>query len=360
MFRFIAFIIITIICINCDSKKTEEQNIYFTENNLPKPIKLFGEKYNFPEIINPRGIFIKDNYALVFERKNTSDNKFHVIDLQTGTFLRSKGIDGVGPGEITVISQIEDSGEMNTIWSYDPEYRIYSRFNLNDDNKLAESQIKSPETSFFITEATWTSDSTLLGGAVDGWTKYLHLTLSGDTLALFGDWHDMIRGKDLPNGLKTEELDANLISNIFQGPIKSSPDKRYAVKVGRSVDYIDIIDLKNNEIKTVFGPILTLPEFKIGRSAGYQMPDFGRNKITSYSDVFPGQSSFFVMYRGKPYRDISDSDNLNRIFEFNYEGKILRHFHLDFPLMGFSIDEQNRAIYGVTVDKNPNLVRFDY
>ncbi|MEB2775661.1 BF3164 family lipoprotein [Algoriphagus sp. D3-2-R+10] len=340
--------------------KVQDGNIYFTEDDLPPPIELVGEKYNIPEIINPRGIMIKDGLAVVFERKNTYDDKFHVIDLESGSYLRSKGIHGLGPGETTTITQIEDAGEKNKVWVYDPEVRKFSKYDLLDSSKLAEEEFRSPETEFFITRATWAKDQTLLASLVDGWTKYLHLTTSGDTLATFGNWRDMIKGKELPNGYKEEGLDANLVSTVFQATIKADPTKKHFISAGKVADYIEIIDLENRSSKLIYGPRQELPEFKISYSMGYQMADFGRNSTSRYMDVYAGNNSFFVLFSGKSYREISNSDNLNRIFEFDYEGNILKQYQLDYPLFGFAVDEGNRAIYGVTVDREPNLVRFDY
>ncbi len=360
---FPVILIIAIYLTACNPEASEESSnntIYFTEKDLPEPINLKGEKYNIPEIINPRGIFLKDGLAVVFERKNVNNEKFHVIDLVSGRYLHSKGIDGMGPGEVSVITQIEDAGEKDKVWVFDPELRIFSKFDLRNTSKLAESQMKSPETAFFLTNASWTSENTLLGNSVDGWTKYLHLTMDGDSLALFGNWKDMINGKEFPGGLKPEEMNANLVSNIFQGPMKGSPDKKHYVKAGISIDYIDIINLEDQSILTVYGPRQEIPYFKIGYSLGYQMPDFGANSTERYLDVYPGKDSFFVLFFGKPYKELGSSDSLNRIFEFDYDGKILNQYQLDYPIYGIAVDEENRSIYGVTVDREPNLVRFDY
>jgi len=343
----------------CEQKKSDGA-IYFTEDDLPPPIELFGEKYNIPEIINPRGLMIKDGFAVIFDGKSEYDDKFHVIDLKSASYLRSKGVYGLGPGEITVISQIDDVGEQNKVWTYDPEVRKFSKYDLLDTNKLAEEEFRSPETEFFITYATWANDNTLLANLVDGWTKYLHLTTSGDTLATFGNWKDMIAGKELPNGYKEEGLDANLVSTIFQGEIKSDPFRKYFVKVGIVADFIEIIDLEKRSSKVIYGPSHDIPEFEISYSIGYQMADFGRNSTNRYMDVYPGSSSFYVLFNGKTYKQLSDPDNLNRIFEFDYEGNILNQYQLNYPISGFAVDEENRAIYGVTVDREPNLVRFDY
>lgn len=344
----------------CSDSDRSDGAIYFTEKDLPALIQLRGVKYDIPEILNPRGLMLKDQYAVVFERKNEYDNKFHIIDLESGSYLRSKGIHGMGPGETTTITQIEDAGEKNKVWAYNPEVRKFSKYDLLDTNRLAEDEFRSPETEFFITSATWAQDQTLLANLVDGWTKYLHLTTSGDTLATFGNWKDMIEGKELPNGYKQEDLDANLVSTIFQGTLKSDPTKSHFVFAGKVADFIEIIDLKNESSKLIYGPTHTFPYFKISYSVGYQMADFGRESTSRYMDVSPVKDSFFALFYGKTYRELSDSENLNRIFEFDYEGNLLNQYQLDYPVYGIAVDDENRAIYAVTVDREPNLVRFDY
>lgn len=346
--------------IACQSPEKSDNAIYFTEKDLPAPIALKGIKFDIPEIMNPRGLMIKDQFIVVFERKSEYDDKFHVIDLETGKFLRSKGIHGMGPGETTTITQIEDSGEKNKVWAYNPEVRKFSKFDLQDSSKLAEVEFRSPDTEYFITTATWGNNQTLLTTLVDGWTKYLHLTTSGDTLTSFGNWKEMIEGKELPNGYKLEDLDANLVSTIFQGTLKGDPTKTHFVFAGSIADFIEIVDLKRKSTKIIYGPRQEIPEFKISYSIGYQMADFGRKATTKYSDVYPGKKSIFALFNGKLYPQISEPDNLNRIFEFDYEGNILNQYQLDYPLYGITVDEENRTIYAVTVDREPNLVRFDY
>ncbi|MGM0946361.1 MAG: hypothetical protein ACQEW9_14345 [Bacteroidota bacterium] len=106
-------------------------------------------------------------YGVVWEDKSVSDDKFHIIDISTMEYLQSKGIDGLGPGEITT-SYLEPSEEENKVWNYDIEARVYSKFDLLDSNKLAEFQIKSPPTTYFLTRTTWAENNTLIGSTADG------------------------------------------------------------------------------------------------------------------------------------------------------------------------------------------------
>ena len=359
--RLTIYTLFLFLLLGCESRLAKVEILKFTEKDLPTPRLLNGHKYDFPEILNPRGIAILGDKAVVFERKNSSDQKFHIIDIQKEVYYKSKGVHGKGPGEITVITYVESLQDPNKLLTYDPELNLFSVFNLLDSSRLAERQFKAPPTAFFITDVAFISDTTFLAHAVDGWTKYLHLTTTGDTLGTFGSWKDMIRGRVLPNGYLEEDLDANLVSNIFQGTLRINSTISYAVKAGQKVDYLEIVRLSDQTIITLIGPTHDIQDFEISNSAGYQMPAFPLETTTTrYSDVFAGEKSFFVLFSGKSYRQISEMTNLNRIFELDYSGRILAQYQLDYPLFGFTVDEKNRRIYGVTTDEEPNLVRFDY
>lgn len=348
------------ILLSCNTPINIERNVFF-EEDLPKPVDLKGHKHSFPEILNPKVIHFKEDYLIIGERKSINNNKIHIIDIENKKHIQSKGMDGLGPGETTVVSMIEDKGEDGKFWTFDPERIIFSKFDLYDSIKTAEEQVRSPQTAFFVTDMTWASDSSLLVNLVDGWTKYLELTIGGDTLKSFGNWADMIKGRELPDGMKEKDLNANLVSNIHQGVIRGNKSKSRFIKVGIDIDFIDIIDLNKEKIQTLYGPVDEIPDFEVTYSMGYQMPGMNLQTLTSkYIDAFAGEDSFFVLYLGKSYRNISDFDNLNRIFELDYEGNILHQYQLDYPLFGFTVDETSRKIYGVSVDQEPNVVEFSY
>lgn len=352
------FLLLTIVfgCIRSNDNKNE---LTFSEKDLPGAINLRGKKYSFEEITNPRGVVLKDNLALIIELKNNDDKKFHIIDLDSEKHLRTKGKDGLGPGEVTMIYAIYDVGIPNKVWAYDIEQRTFYKYDLLDSVITAENQVRAPQTTHFVTEAAFTSETTLLANLVDGWTKYIHLNIQGDTLSTFGDWQEMITGKELPNGYKANEIDANAVSSLFQGKLKANKEGDKAIKVGLSVPFIEIIDIKESKTKVITGPLQELPNFSISYYGGYQMVSFDKNSPSYYTDVFVGKDSFFVLYSGKPFSQQSEETNLNRVFEFDFEGRPLHQYQLDYPLRGFTVDETKRLLYGVTSDREPNLVRYE-
>lgn len=343
------------------AEKDVERHV-FSLDDLPAPSKLIGAKHLYDEILNPNKIHFTGKYLIVGERKTIKNNKIHILDPRNRKYVSSKGIDGLGPGEITQVQQIEHISENEEFWTYDVEQLLFSKFEISDSSKLASEQVRTRESTVFITEATWASSNSVLGNMVDGWTKYIEISLSGDTLAFFGNWKDILIGRNLPNGHKVENLDANLVSNIHQGVLKGNLQKRMFVQAGSIVDYFEIIDLDKQTTRTFFGPIDQIPEFTIAYSMGYQMPDYNLNNLKNqYLDSYVGKNSFFLLYSNKNFRNLTDSSEPDRIFEFDFEGKPINHFILgNFKLSSFTVDEVSRKIYGISEDDNPNVVEFDY
>jgi hypothetical protein len=183
---------------------------------------------------------------------------------------------------------------------------------------------------------------------VDGNDKYFQISLQGDTLATYGTWDSMMERKDIPY---------NVTSSIHQGSIKASPDKSKFIIAGRVRDYIDVLDKGSGEILSIRGPLDEIPEFEVDYSQGYPMAAILSDRV-SYFGSFAGESLIYALYIGKGYKWISDTDNLNRIFVFDYQGNIVNNYALDYPLINFTVDEKNGIIYGVSIDQDPNVVAF--
>jgi hypothetical protein len=353
--------LIVFLTVSCQSNSNSLNRLVFTESDLPKPTLLNGEKYNLDFIINPAQVIIKDSFLIIAERKSNENNKIHIIEKESKGFLRSVGLDGVGPGEITIGYPLLDNGIKNEFWVYDGQQLKFCKFFISDSSKLAAQQIKGLEIPGYITEAGFTSSNTLITKLVDGWEKYYEFSLEMDTIASFGNWNDILEIAELPSNVKKEELNPNLISNIFSGKFKGNIKNGIFVNAGSHVGYFEVINLNTKELKTIWGPDPTLPPFEIRYDRGFQMPQFDLQTLTiKYLDVFVGKDSIFLLYLGKGFKELSSDKDLNRIFEVDFNGGILNLYHLDYPLYSFTIDEESKIIYGLSVDENPNLVEFKY
>ncbi|MCH6200307.1 TolB-like 6-bladed beta-propeller domain-containing protein [Aquiflexum sp. LQ15W] len=361
LFRLLPLLIYTCSLFFGCAEKDVERHV-FSLDDLPEPSKLNGTKHLYDELLIPYKIHYTGNYLIVAESKKVENDKIHILDPSNKKYLSSKGIDGLGPGEITQVQQIENISENDEFWIYDFEQILFSKFDISDSSKLASEQVSPRRSTIFMTEATLASTNSIFGNGVDGWTKYIEMSFGGDTLAFFGNWKDVLVDRPLPNGHKAENFDANLVSNIHQGVLKGNLEKRMFVKAGMQVDYFEIIDLDNRSSKIFFGPLDQFPEFTITYSMGYQMPGFNFDDMKLYyRDVYVGKDSFFLLYIGKLDGKLDDLSIPDRIFEFDFEGKPINHFILsNFNLSSFTVDEVARKFYGISEDDNPNVVEFDY
>jgi len=327
----------------------KEEIVIFNEKDLPNPIVLIGRKYNFPAIINPRYILCLGDYLVVSEKSN--DNLLHILDIKSEKYIRSTGKNGFGPREASMVYKLENASEKESFWCYDLEQTIFSKYSVTGDtSKLAESQLRLGEIFHYVNDLTWASDTSLLVSMVDGNDKYFEVSLNGDTLATFGKWDSMMDRKDIPY---------NVISSIHQGRIKSSPDKSKFISAGSRRNFIDVLNKPSGKILSIRGPIDEIPEFEVDYSLGYPMAVMNLQTLTvKYLDSFAGKERIYGLHLGKSFRNISDPDELNRIFVFDYQGNIVNHYTLNYPLTSFTVDEENGIIYGITIDQDPNVVAF--
>jgi len=356
---FLLFLSVISLLLGCREKNIERH--VFTFNDLPKSTKLIGIKHDYDKLLNPSKIHFTGSYLIVGEDKLNQDDKIHILDPKNKKYLSSKGIEGLGPGEIIHVDKILNIIENGEFWIYDIPQILFSKFDLSDSSKLASDQISPKRSTVYMTEATLTSVSSIFGNMVDGWTKYIEMSFSGDTIEFFGNWKDVLVGRELPNRYKAENLDANLVSNVHQGVLKGNHQKRMFVKAGVLVDYFEIVDLNNRTTKTFFGPIDEMNEFIITYSMGYQMPAFDKELKIFYRDLFVGKESFFLLLTNKLDFKFDDLSKPDRIFEFDFEGNPINHYVLEnFNISCITVDEDSRKIYGISEDDDPNVVEFEY
>ncbi len=286
----------------------------FDEEDLPPPIALKGKKYNFPNITNPGlKLYVRD-YLGVSEKSN--GDLLHILDMKSEKYVRSTRKNGLGPGETTLVRKLKKASEKGKFWSYDIEQKVLSKYAINDSStKLAEDQLRQGDALFLAVDLVWASDTSLMASMVDGKDKYFEVALQGDTLATYGTWEGMIDRDDVPY---------NVISSTHQTNMKASPDKWKFISAGTKRDFIDILDKASGKILSIRGPVDEVPEFDMDYSLGYPMAAVNMKTLTvRYLDSFAGKDLPYGLHLGKSYRNISDPDELNRMFVFDYQGNIV-------------------------------------
>src|SRR5690554_5967654 len=116
----------------CGKDKNQLENYQiktFSHEEIPEPILLRGVKHEFSELLFPRHILFVDGYIVISETR--SDKMIHIINAKNREYVNSLGKNGMGPGEISVISSIQTGVHKGDFWVYDGALKTFSQFNIN-------------------------------------------------------------------------------------------------------------------------------------------------------------------------------------------------------------------------------------
>ncbi len=76
----------------------------------------------------------------------------------------------------------------------------------------------------------------------------------------------------------------------------------------------------------------------------------------AYYDVKSTEDKIFALYSGQVIQN--GEYHYNTILTFDWNGKPLRIYKLDIPLVSFDIDAKNNRIYGLNVENKPIIVEY--
>jgi len=324
----------------------------FGPEDIPAPDALKGKKLNLPALLNPKSILWTGKYLVVAERK-ALDYHLHVVDPDSERLIKTMGKDGMGPGEIVAAYQLQRGKSANECWVYDHTQKLMALYDLESSDALYQKAFRQPEKMYLAVDMLWNSDSTLICQLADGDEKFVIYDTLGNQLSNYGLWSQMLEDRDLP---------PNVIKSVHQGKSSISPDHKRYVKVGLLRDYIEILDLTKGTITSVHGPEQTIPEFEVDYSAGYSMAQFtDMSRLHYYKDAVAGNEFIYALYFGKSADLFYENGELSKeIFVFDYAGKLVKTYTLDHSLVSLAVDEENKRFFGISSDRDPNVVIFDY
>jgi hypothetical protein len=323
--------------------------ITFSDEEVPIRIPLTGHKYAFEEIFQPESILSVDGLLVVGDRYQKS--MIHLIDINNNRYIRKYGQFGEGPGEIVSVSDFLPGHSPGSFWAYSRNGKRLSEFNVKDTNALAVRQIQLEGDFFRAIEMAWSSDSTFMTTRSDGDEKFVEFNLDGNVINAFGSWRGMIGNEKTPS---------SIIISLHQGNLVSSRDKSVFLKTCVQRDMLEIFNRKTNQTISIRGPENKVPKFTIDYSPGYPMPVVGKNFQLFYGNGFIGSEFVYCLYSGQFTEMLAKWGDYNKkIYVFNLEGAVQAVFELDHSLYNFTVDEEHKKIYGVTYDRDPNIVEFD-
>jgi hypothetical protein len=344
-----------LLCILCFSKcnSNNPTSIFDFERNGKPIYQLTGQKFYFPEILNPRKIDTKGEFIIIQESYRVASDKplIHILRKNPLSIYRSKGVIGDGPGLISDADIFDPGLSDSTFWINAVMSKKIAQFSLYDTSRLSIMEYRQPGNTLLAFTMYLTKSGTFMSMMADSPNKLTEFDFEGNKIADYGTW------EQIP---EQPEMDNFLLMTYNKGKLKSNEGKRYFVKASLYRDRIEIFDHNNKEFTIIDGPKLDLPAANISGSGSNSVLVFSMDQKYSYKDIAVGEKFIYTLYSGYSQQEIDNSGkDSETVFVLTFDGKMVSKFELDISLRGITIDESLGKIYGLTTDEDPGIAVFD-
>ena len=123
-------------------------------------------------------------------------------------------------------------------------------------------------------------------------------------------------------------------------------------------DLIEIYDFSGNCLKRMRGPDqIDLAMEVVSTGGGYAARTVKGKTYKCYTYPVHAGDKVFVLYFGELMEDYEQD---SKIIVFDWNGKPLQMYELDIPLSTFTVDYENRIIYGISNSSEIRIIKFNY
>lgn len=289
---------------------------------------------------------------LVIQEKDAEKNTLAILyDMRNNTpYYFAKG--GEGPGELLIVFELTTNTINRTIEINDPVKREYNIFSvdsiLNNCNyKPRQISFKSlPELTYVrlscISQDKFISTGTFTSGIIG------IVNTSTNNISYI---------KDKPQGLDNEDFYTIGRSNDYI-PVYSHYHKRTAL-FSRNSDCVTIYDSVFNKISEVRSDGVFDPLFTKEIKNGHQYIFLTKKSVNAYRSVVATTKYIYGLYSGLNEIDQEKSGHgrsLHKIHRFDWQGKLDKTIILDSPVMSFTVDNDDKYLYGITLKNDESKV----
>ncbi len=344
----ILFVNISIVfLLSCNEYKYRETRL-FSMSDIQKKIYLTGEVIELDEIVRPRNLFLKD--SLLFTVNMRKDHGITVFCLpemkKIGDFL----LFGSGPNEVLDVDNLQFQDSF--VWTSDRDRHQVNKYSLTQylkENEAKPLEIIKIEESF--EHLLIAPDKLITNSLHHIRSRFSFYDLQGNFIENKGNLPDAgIQMTDL-------ELYESNFCNMVLNPSNGSIFIAY-----KNTDLIEIYD-SDGHIKTrIHGPDQFYSIKKESSSGDMQSVRSieGKTRDAYFSPV-AFEDEIWTVYDGKYFdRTAENSFLCNHIIVFDWDGNPIRQYITDIPFYSLAIDRVNSIIYGITLNPEFSIVKFNY
>jgi len=336
--RFI-IIILCFFFFSCHENK--EYDLYFEATSPSGEIvqngisylKIEGEKLVLSQdILSAEKIKVLNNHIYILT--DGSEHPISKFDL-SGEFKGRLLTHGIGPGEVQHIVNFGISTRQGKSAFYAADM-MQKKLVYKKDKETIDVKFNKWITNFFPI-----SDTKILGVPLEAEKMFSIYNFSGETIHSFGDFpaNDLTDAPFVLSQAFGGSYDYNVAKDIFVAALRYTDHLMIYSNLSQETDYLK-----------VRGPLFYDPIFTVGNMNGRPMFVQGQDGRFSFIDVTLSKDNIICLFSGYSREELPGQANFgDKIFIFDYKGKILKAFEISEKLLSISYDESNKVLYGLDV-----------
>jgi hypothetical protein len=343
MLFLLAFFLLS--CSDSGQKKIKSA-VYYDYENFGDPIYLKGEVLSIDSLWKPIRIWCEDSLLIFVESMN--DYLIHTYHKEKGYKIAENIPYGMGPDERLNCWSLQFNSK--NVWAFDMQTSTitsYPKFDFLTQNHILPDKtirLKEPSTGVVY----------LLNGHIvsSSLADIYHLLSVYDQNGI----RDTSKAVSYPE-TNYIVVHGNIAKRFFENRIYYNEKNNRIVLFYVYMDLIDIYDANFNLLARIHGPDQFIPELDISEMDGKKRVHTIAHKTKfAYLSGYLTSNEIWTLYYGispEPGKELQ-----NRIFVYDYTGKPLRRYYLEYPVSTFCIDEDEQVIYGLSEQPEPCVIKF--
>ncbi|MEX1212583.1 MAG: BF3164 family lipoprotein [Balneolaceae bacterium] len=285
--------------------------------------------------LNNISLFDNVGQKLIFVELR-GDTLGKIVDANTGKLIKRFGRMGRGPGEF--VGHYSITADENGFFIHDIILQRGIKFSLSE--LLKNKDYFGDKPVFFKSE----------NGSIISMVPHLNSKFVGSGLfkegriSFYNENGEVI---GLTGNVPISNIKAPpaIISQAFIGQVAVNPSTHEIALATRYSDRIEIYKKTGKKKYILRGPKNFDPVFEVAQRDGYPALSSNHQMRIGYVDISVTDKYIYALYNGRTRGESDDSYSGSEIFKFNWEGEVLKLYHLPFYAGFISVDRNNDNIY---------------
>ena len=293
------------------------------------------------------GISKIDTVLFALTSGSSSDTLIHCFSSLNNIYVGSALNVGNGPNEFLSASTLEASVDSSCFWVFDIRKQIWSSMSLENLNKEIKygKNINFRKTGMAgFTNPIWIDND-----------KYIVSNLfKHKERFFFFDKNDSIV-KSVCNSkffYKENLLNDGVLADIYSTRMCVTPNRSNIILAGRYMDVIEIYDNEGSLLMNLKGPESGF-HFHFDEERSLQSSSLVKSLDSrrAYLAVKATNETIYALYSGKEKRNEEHYSYSKCLYSFSINGKALKKYILDVPILDFVVDEERKIIYAISINR---------